>query len=161
MAEPVLEQIAQKVFDRVLQVRKANGYNVDVTVQRPSRGSGIEFDNYRVAILQHDPEESSDYSLPGNPPAIAWKQPFAIYLIIRPSDKDTTPYDKILNTFQADVEKALKDADDWYRWDGLAVNSSMAPSVPFVQESGAHEGRIMTLNVYYRVDETDPYNVRA
>lgn len=163
MADSVLEQIAKKVVARISTVSKANGYSIDLKgVERPTRVKGIGFDHLKVAVIQHEPEGVPDLNLPGNPPATAWKQPFAIYLIIRPSEHDTTPDDEITNGFEADVQTAICQPEvDWHNWDGLAVDSNFGQSQPFITEDGSHSGRLMMLNVTYRIDENNPRNVRA
>ena len=173
MSTPILEQIAAEVARRVARVSLVNGFNIDLSgVQRPTRASGIIFDDKKVAILQGDPESNADYSHEGNPPATAWTQPFDLYLIVRPSDTDPTASDTLANLMAADVQRAITCNDsfaadtNWYYFtppagSPLAVNASFGGTNEFARADGSYAGVVLRLSVIYRVDETNPYNVRA
>lgn len=171
MSLPVLERIAAKVAERLQRISPELNYNCeldsDYPVQRPSRASGISVRHNSIAVLQGDPEPNPDYSHEGNPPAIAWTQPFQIYCLVSPSDTLETAVDQFTNLLVTDAQRALCADDeghamvDWHNWDGLAVNSSLGASQEYTKADGALAGRVFTLEVIYRVDETDPRNARA
>lgn len=170
MSIPVLERIAVKVAERIARITPEyyeSELDSDLPVQRPNRVDGIKFRHNSIAILQGDPESNADYAHEGNPPAIAWTQPFQIYCLVIPSDTVTTPIDSLANLLVADVQRSLcansvgVRSVDWHNWDGLAVNSNIGPTAEFLRNDGSYAGRVFTLNVIYRVDETNPYNARA
>jgi len=58
------------------------------------------------------------------------------------------------------MSKAITAPTAWYHWDGLAVNSQiLAPEFRRTAEQG-QIGTHLLVNIQFRTDETDPYQVR-
>jgi len=154
MSLPIVEQIAEEIKATVETVTIANGYELDIgDVVRPTRtGITATPDNYGVILLQLDPARG-DLDNPGNPPALSWRQPFALDLCVRPSDTVTTPIDRLINIFSAEVVKAIM-AD--VTRGGLAIDTHL-DELQFMRASdGTYEGVTMFIEVIYRVAENDP-----
>lgn len=162
---PVLEQIAQKVRQRLKLLSAGNGYNTTASgVIRPTALGGFSPDDYQIVFIQGESTKNQELSCPGNPPSVARNQQFLIRAEILPSKKDDRPLDQIRNRFAADVEKALttsQTGNDWAQWDGLAVNSMIGDATPYLEDDTTIAGFEMNLIVVYRVSENDPYQVRA
>jgi len=163
VAYPVVEQIAQAIVARIGGVTKAAGYSLDIgSVRRPTQRWQLEhFDHLDAIIVQDDRSRLAESDLQGNPPAIAWVQPFDIMLIVRQGDTDSTPIDQLINQFEADVAKCITTPNaTWHSWGGLAINSELSDPASFTNDDGSIEGVAMRLNVHYRHSEFDPYTVR-
>lgn len=161
MSYPVIEQIAQKLKARLETITVANGYNQTVcSVVRPTRTGGFSPSDKLIVLQQGDGvrDEENDYA--GNPNAIAWMQPFIVQLYVRPSDRDITPVDTIINVFAADAIKAIGSPNNWHTWDGLAFNTFIRDPQSFAESQGEHEGVELQIDVNYRVNENDPYTAR-
>lgn len=164
MATSIPEQIAVKVKARLEQITTANGYELDVAeVVRPTRLGGFRPQDKQLVITQETITRVNELSHPGNPPAIARNLPLKIAGALRASETDTTPSDTQKNQFWADVLKALGDvaSGDWTKWDGLAIDSRVDDVEDSTQDDGSSDGFYVILNVIFRTDETNLYNVRA
>lgn len=159
MATPIVEQIALAIKAKLLTVTTANGYNVTVSeVLRPTR-TGVEASpqSYGIVLLQEDPTQDDELSYDSNVSVIGWNQPFSVTLAIWVSEKSETPIDSLLNTFVADVTKALMDDP---QWNDLACYSNVTDYSNGKAEDGSWEGVQITYEVKYRVAEDDPYTAR-
>lgn len=161
MPLPVIEQIAARIKTVLGNVLTANGYSVTLgTVHRPPRlPFRVEsLDDLEAVITQGDRERSEDNDLQGNPPAIAWMQPFEIAAIRKPTEATTTAIETNLNTLGADIEKALmSDAE----LEQMIVERHLQPAGQEVAGDGAYGVVTVNLEVIYRTSETDPYVNRA
>jgi len=155
MAESIIEQIAQAIVTKLKTITAANGYaNTVSEVVRPRRtGENFHPADKGISVLQDNAERETSEDIVGNPPAIGWRQPFTIDLFLRHSEKNTVPMDQALNSFIADVQKALM-AD--VQWGGLAIRSDLG-SVDYAEPSRGFEGATVWIEVIYRVAENDPY----
>ena len=100
-------------------------------------------------------------SCPGNPPSQAFDLEAVVAGIVKPSDAETTPIDTFRNRVSADIIKAATDADLWHQWGGLAINTMIGNVEPYMDETGGVSGVVVKFMITFRVDENDPYQVRA
>tara|TARA_Y100000310_G_C20698921_1_gene827862 strand:+ start:2151 stop:2627 length:477 start_codon:yes stop_codon:yes gene_type:complete len=155
MATSLLEQIAQVVVTQLETVTTANGYDNQVSsVIRPRRTG----ENYRpvdkmVVLMQQSAEMDMENTAAGFPAGIGWKQLFAVDLILRQAETNTSPMDQLLNSFIADIQKAIMED---VQWGGLAIDTSLV-SVDYPEPSGGFEGATVWFEISYRVKENDPY----
>lgn len=154
--DSVLEQIAKAVAARIELCPEV------VKVSRPRAGSGLSPGHKAVTMVQAQAEQNAAMSHEGNPPVIAWQQPFQLYCTVDAPEGSDVDDDETINNFVAEVQKAISQpAESWHNWGGLAVNSMFGPMQPYIAEKGAYAGLLLTLFVIYRVDETDPFVSRA
>ena len=160
---PIVEQIAQKIQQRLFLVDEAAGYNTTAAgVVRPTRLSGFRPDDYLVIVTQSERTENKALGCAGNPRTVAWNQPFIISAELLPSKHDPRPIDTIRNTFEADITRAFTTGQkgDWAQWDGLAIYSELSSAAPVIEAETTIAGVQITLLVVYRVSETNPYEGR-
>jgi len=162
MATAIAEQIAATVKTRLALISTGAGYETTTSgVVRPVRLNNARPLDYQIFVTQGDITRVPELDCPGNPPATARVIPFSIAGILRPSDTDTTAIDTIKNQFWADVVRSLCNAVAWWNWGGLAVNSDIGDVEDYATDDGSSAGFKVALNVTYRTDETNPYNVRG
>jgi len=157
MATPIVEQIAAAVKTQLETVTVANGYQQSVAgVERPTRLGGFTPEDLLIILEQGGAEVDEENSAPGNPRRVAWRQTFVVTLIAQPPDDSAVPVETTLNTFRADVEKAIM-ADP--SWGGLALStmSDLAEPIPPEFTDGAYEALAVQFVVTYRTPEDDPY----
>jgi hypothetical protein len=165
MAEPINEQIARTLLARMVKVTTSNGYHQTAEVERPAGTPGsIKPRDLLAVLLQQDPDEDEENSVPGNPLATAWTLPFEVSLFIRPSEDDTLPLDTRINRFVADMVKAIATDpsvnEPWHTFGGLAYNARIRPWQLFAASDGTCEGATFVVEVSYRTPENDPYTCR-
>lgn len=155
MATPILELIAQELVSRLGNVSSAT------SVERPRRGREFEEADHKIVVVQDDPIHNDELSAPGNPPAVAWIQPFLVHLIVRNADVDETPDDQTLNQFKSDVIAAVcTPANSWHQFDGNSINANFTADRAYTPQDANFSGVSLLLEVTYRVDENDPTNAR-
>jgi hypothetical protein len=81
--------------------------------------------------------------------------------IVKPSDAETIAVDTFRNRMGADIVKAATDATLWHQWGGLALNTVHGPIEDYMDETGGFAGVMVRFTITFRVDENDPYQVRA
>jgi len=150
--EPIIEQIAEKVRDRLALTLDAD------SAVRPLRINDDAAGDYKITLTQGESSINAEVSCQGNPPGIAYNQVFVITGELRPSETSDVSIDTFRNRFTADITIALTDADGWHTWDGLAKDTQIGP-VAFRQSAESSWLEIRML-VIYRVDENNPYQVR-
>ncbi len=156
MAYPVVELVAQAMKAQLETIKISNGYENDVNrVVRPRRTSeGNKPQPLDIWMLQDDPERDEDNDLAGNPAGIGWITPYALDCVIRQSEKSNLPMDQVINSFVADVQKALM-VD--ITWGGLATDTRLrAPE--FASSESVFEGVTVWVEVLIRVEENNPFN---
>jgi len=158
MAEPtypIKEQITAAVAAALAEISVTNGYQVNVSsVVRPRRtGESFAPAGLGVAVLQDNEAREPEQDLCGNPPAIAWRLSIACDLVVRHSETETAPMDRVLNTFEADVRKCLM-ADP--TWGNLAIDTELG-ATEYPDASAGVEGLTVWAEIIYRVAENDPY----
>lgn len=169
-AKPVIERIAEAIIYR-LQLLAAD-YSPHTAVSeviRPLRMGGFTPKHMQIVLTQLAPQRVFELDMPGNPPANAYALQFNIRCHVMPSEKDTTPVDEVINTFAADVIKVVGDttteleeyrAYAWTSFRGLAIDAEWQ-SQEAVAADGGPSGVNVPLIVTYRVQESDPYQLRA
>lgn len=153
MAEPLIENIARAIVTQLETISTANGYTFNpVSVVRPVSLVGFDPKHLQIVVLQGERAEPDEEVPMGRSDYL---QPFEIHLVIRPSEKDTTPADTHINRFVADVEKCLlSDDTDWTATGRI----NYVLSGPFLaSDNAAFDGASMILTVHYRHDYGDPY----
>lgn len=149
MDEPLVERIALDLKKTLEGVTTANGCHQDVAgVVRPTRLPNVTLTDRLILLGQGEPEEEE-----APEGWKAWLQPFPILLCVRPSEKDLTPVDTIVNRFRVDVERAVM--EDPQRG-GLAIDTAIRPYDNVTTEDGALEGVIVHVEVHYRHRIEDP-----
>jgi len=140
----------------------SDDYNTAVSsVIRPARNGGeFNIQNLQIVVRQGADEIIDELSYPGNPPAIAHKQTFNLRCHVLLSERNTDSVESTINTFQADVIKCLTTGNEWYRFGTSAVDAPIGAVEP-INEDGGIDGFNLPVYITYRVDENNPYNVRA
>jgi hypothetical protein len=83
-----------------------------------------------------------------------------ILLFVRSSDGSTTPIATAINTFMADVMKAICTPTDWHTLGGYADwLAEWGNPQEFAHVNGAYSGVQLQLDVTYRHPENNPYTV--
>lgn len=114
-----------------------------------------------VNVYQGTMTPNEELSCPGNPPAQAYDLQVIVAGITKPSDNDPTAIDTFRNRMAADIVKYATNAALWHQWGGLAINTTIGPAEPYVEETGGMHGVMVTFLITFRTDEDDPYTVRA
>lgn len=157
MADPIIEQIAQVILERIGNV-SAPAYNTTlVGVDRWSH-TGNKIEHLRAILIQESSGTPDDVK-EGNPPSRARTKRFRIPIPIQQPPGATQSDDQVANIATADVEKAIcttgNASFDWAQMDGLAINSELQEPVE-IQEVG-YCGQQVIVDVTYRTQENDPY----
>ena len=153
MSYPIIEQIAQLLVT-ALEAIDSEGIT-PVEVHRPDGLLGdLSPRHQTIAMFQDDPTWEQGLSSPGNPPAVAVRQPFEILWFCIPAQTSTTPVDRLMNTAVAEIVKAVM-ADP--QWSTLALLTD-PPSWKFYRPPDqGWEAASVRLDVVYRTAENDPY----
>lgn len=163
MATPIVEQIAVKVRNRLLQITTGNGYETTVhSVIRPTRIDETSPVNNQLWVTQEDIAKNEALSTHGNPPTQGWEVTFRIAGILQPSESVLTAADTLRNAFWGDVVGAITTptTGDWAQWDGLAYNSMISSVEPYTANDGESSGFSVMLTVMFQTPENDPFTVR-
>ena len=162
MATAISEQIALKVSQRLQAISTVSGYETTTngSVIRAARIWDGHLQDYQITVTQTSLTINEAMSHPGNPPATAWDLVFTVFGELRPSDTDNVSFDALCNEFGSDIVKSLTvPAASWHNWDGLAINT-VFNTVEHI--TGEELGGVkIEFTVTYRVDETNPYNLRG
>jgi hypothetical protein len=168
--EPIIEQIAQEIKSRLSNVTKANGFNQNLVVIRPSK-NGIPSVSDNIAILTQESSQSDTSDQPhalsveGNPYAQAFTQDFRVQMGSRQSDNDNTPAETYINRLWADVVKAITrkgktDEATWHTFGDLALTATIQAPFFGAFDDTATADVDFTVSVQYRTNENDPYTAR-
>jgi hypothetical protein len=153
MTEPVVEQIMANV-----RTRMAAAFD---DVYRSTRIGTWQPKDLVLHVHQGTLTPNAELSCPGNPPAQAFDLEAIVAGIVKPSDSSVVAVDTFKNRLGADIIKAATDANLWHQWGGLAVNTTIGTVEEYVEETGGLQGVMVRLTITFRVDEDDPYQVRA
>ena len=85
-----------------------------------------------------------------------WERMFLIAVVLRTSDKSTTPLATRQNDFDAKI-KHLVASDPRFGLDSLVVDSEIIGSDPIDLDALDFDGVVLVMRVKYRHDEGDPY----
>jgi hypothetical protein len=152
MSEPVVEQIMANVRTRMAAA---------FTAFRSTRVATWQPRDLVVHVHQGSLTPNAELSCPGNPPATAYDLEAIVAGIVKPSDAETIAVDTFRNRMGADIVKAATDAELWHQWGGLALNTTHGPIEDYMDETGGFAGVMVRFTITFRVDEDDPYQVRA
>jgi hypothetical protein len=152
MTEPVVEQIMANVRTRMAAA---------FTAFRSTRIATWQPKDLVVHVYQGSLVPNPELSCPGNPPATAYDLEAIVAGIVKPSDTSTVAIDTFRNRMGADIVKAATDAALWHQWGGLAINTTIGTVEEYVEETGGLSGVMVRFKITFRVDEDDPYAVRA
>jgi hypothetical protein len=152
MSEPVVEQIMANVRTRMAAA---------FTAFRSTRVATWQPKDLVVHVHQGSLTPNTELSCPGNPPATAYDLEAIVAGIVKPSDAETIAVDTFRNRMGADIVKAATDATLWHQWGGLALNTVHGPIEDYMDETGGFAGVMVRFTITFRVDENDPYQVRA
>jgi hypothetical protein len=152
MTEPVVEQIMANVRTRMAAA---------FTAFRSTRVATWQPKDLVVHVHQGSVTPNAELSCPGNPPATAYDLEAIVAGIVKPSDAETIAVDTFRNRMGADIVKAATDAELWHQWGGLALNTTHGPIEDYIDETGGFAGVMVKFTITFRVDENDPYQVRA
>jgi hypothetical protein len=152
MSEPVVEQIMANVRTRMAAA---------FTAYRSTRVATWQPKDLVVHVHQGSLTPNAELSCPGNPPATAYDLEAIVAGIVKPSDAETIAVDTFRNRMGADIVRAATDATLWHQWGGLALNTVHGPIEDYMDETGGFAGVMVKFTITFRVDENDPYQVRA
>jgi len=147
MAEPIIEQIADVIRERLLSA------DLVASVVRPKRINDDAAGDFKLTVTQGSRSINSELSCQGNPPGTAFNQVFNVYGELRPSEDDDTAIDTYRNRFDSAIRAAITGHTNWHTYGGLAINSEVGAAKNISIESGA--GVLVELLVQYRHDEND------
>lgn len=148
------EAIAQEVESRLSDLD-----NVEVVRIRRDPETWTPEDR-QVVIVKKSPERQELLDYPGNPPAIAYLVRINLRLHVFQSERDSEVKDDQISVFVGEIMAGVTNADLWYQWDGLAINTTFG-SIEYIGNDGGFDCAVVPLNVTYRFSEDDPFEVRA
>lgn len=158
---PVVTRIGDELFNRLQRLAAGSSpYAAVYEVVRPTRLSDYTPRHLQIVLTKESEEEVPELMCPGNPPALAFKQTYAIRCHVLPSEKDPTPVDEYCEVFRAEVVKAVCEFTRWETFGGLALLADWLGTGD-TDSDGGIDGVTVRLAITYRVDEGNPYNVRA
>ena len=162
MSEPILEQIAATVVQRLGEITKANGFQFDAeSVVRVNRDATDWTPRHlSILVVQGEEVENPELSHPGNPPGIAYDVGFNIHGFVRHSDRETVTSAITENQMIASIKKSITNSHDWHNFGGLAIDAQWNDK-PFESNENDHEGATVGIVITYRISERDPYVVRV
>lgn len=152
MTEPIAEQIMATVRSRMAAFTTAVRSRSIATWQPK---------DLTVHVYQGSITPNDALSCPGNPPAQAYDLEAVVAGLTKPSDATNIAIDTFRNRMAADIVKNATNAALWHQWGGLAVNTTIGPAEPYIEETGGMHGVAVTFTITFRTDENDPYTVRA
>jgi len=164
MATSIPEAIMVVIETRLNTITAANGFENTVSeVVRPLRLGGFQPQDLQIVMTSGDLTPVPENHCPGNPPANAWNMPVKIAGIVRTSETSTTAKDTTKLQFMSDVIKALGDSGSatWHTFGGNALNSTIAGIEDYQADDGSGTGFMVTLDVLFRTDETNLFNLHA
>ena len=149
MAEPISEQIAEKVLERLQTITTVNGYRYTLDVYRADMHRGLSPRDNRAIIFEGDDEAEE-------PPQghFQYRKRFAVLVFTLEPDDSMSPLDSRVNIVRADIEKAVM-ADPF--WDDLASNTFLGGARRFDPTEETY-GCVVDFDIQYQVLDSDPYS---
>jgi hypothetical protein len=114
----------------------------------------------QVIITPETTTRAAEHDCMGNPPASGWKITYQIRVLVRQDENGPhTSVDEDLSTLTAGVYNAICGEADWWTMNGNALNAEWTSLEREITElqMAAYQ---MSLDVYYRTDETNLLNRR-
>lgn len=161
MPTAISEQILDKVYHRLLNIKVSGGYEVTVSeVVRPTRYGGFRPQNLQLVVTQGTLTRNQELSVPGNPPATAYDMEVVIAGLLMPTESTTSKIDALRNQFSADVIKAICTPQaSWHNWDTLAIDTQIGDVEDVTTEEAS--GFKLSIVVTFRTTENNPYQSRT
>jgi hypothetical protein len=157
MAYPIIELVTQNVEATLRTVRIANGYNVDLIVERELKFGNPLRDKLAV-VMQQTTERVVQPDIPQD--RVAYRQEYWVQCFVVESEDSSTPIDQRINSVRSDVEKALM-VDPFRGLDSdgnpLAMDTLIKDPIPIVDDQGRWDGVTVVFDVFYRTLYSDPY----
>ena len=75
-------------------------------------------------------------------------------------EQDIEAIETVINTFAADVVKAVCSPTEWYHFLGNSINANWL-STESITADGGLDGVNVPIAIIYRTSENDPYTVRS
>lgn len=158
---PVITKISDEMFARLQSLISGASGPYDIRdVVRPTKLATYTPAHGLIVLTRGDVVRVPELDCPGNPPAIAWRQTFLIRVHIAPSERDATPVEVYEDVMEAEIHNAIRTDATWHTFDDNAIDAEFE-AVQTVTGDGGYEGISVPVVVTYRVDEGDPYTVRA
>lgn len=161
MAVAISEQILDKVRQRLVGIKVANGYELTVSeVIRPTRLGGFRPKHLQLVVTLGGIDRNDALSVPGNPPATAHEMTVDIAGLLMPTEQSGDKIDALRATFAADVIKAVATPQaSWHNWDGLAIDTLIGSVADETTEESS--GFSLPLTITFRTTENNPYQGRS
>ena len=107
MATPISEQIAATTRTRLAAISTDSGYEVTISqAVRPTKQGGFRPQDNTIVVTEISNGQVNIF--PSATPKIEKDLRLSIHGVLRPSDVDPTAIGTLLNTFAADITKAIK-----------------------------------------------------
>ena len=150
MSTPVIESIAVDIAAVIAAITTDNGFNQDLTAQRPRRQdfSDVTPEDLLCLIVQNNASAEG-----GAVGCATWKETFEICVFVIDSDDATDSIDTRRNAVAADITKKLN--EDITRG-GYAYDTQIIDRAMFNDGEGL-SGVVVTVEVSYRTLLNDPY----
>lgn len=148
-------------FVDVIEARLSSVAGVSVIV--PTRQAGDAIDDKTVTIKTRDVEELPEFDRPGNPPAIGKMLPVAVTGLVIPSElaATPTPFHEAAADLGTSCQNAITSPVNWHTFGGNSIDAIVGP-LAFIEPDDEEPGAFQfTIQIKYRVDETDHNNLRA
>lgn len=166
MPETVEERLLTEVTERLDRVSIANGYDFNASTIRTTRGNlvGQTLAPRTYRIVDGGVSDAPTYDRPGNPPCRGKMLTVFVECIGSSSDGDPNPEQYDVALMMASAELAITnppiDPIMWQTFGGLAIDCDIGNADPMDSPEARVTGRTVTLNIWYRTDETNPFQAR-
>ena len=160
---PVVERIAEEVFDRLYQLVVGNSAYIQLEeVIRYNRKETYTPKDKQIVLTQGANDRVPEMDHAGNPPAICRQQTFNIRCHVIASEFDDTLSDEYVNQMVMEAMKAITNNQaTWHTFGGLAIDAEFGNLENIDDDGTGIDGANVPLLVRYRTDENNPYNVRS
>ncbi len=159
---PIAAQITANILATLQQVKKRNGYQIDLDPRRVKEKEAQVKQGLALVI----PLERRRFHEPGSPdfenpyhPQIEWVRTYKIRAFVLVSENNDTPLDDFCEAVAADIEKAMMAPDDdgvegSFRG-GLAMETILLGDETHLELKPSHID--VFVDVHYSTFVTDPY----
>lgn len=166
MPETVEARLLNEVKERLDRISIANGYDFDgLTIQTTRAnavGQPLKPNTYR--IVDGGVSDAPTYDRPGNPPCRGKMLTVHIECVGSSSEGDTNPEQYDAMNMAASAELAITnppiDPIMWQTFGGLAIDCDIGDGEPMDPPEARITGRTVTLSIWYRTDENNPFIAR-
>ncbi len=164
---PVDELIVTELVTRLERITTENEFALDVAqVVRSNRlGTNWKPTPRTIVVRKGDEQRAPELDLVGNPPAIGYLLPLELELNGNVDPRGTAAAETLPSELLACVRKALTNPptnpSQWYTFGGLAIDAEIEAPIQVLTDGGEVAGLTVTVAVWYRISETNPYEARA